>query len=172
MVDRSNPAFKHGHASREGFSPEYHSWACMIQRCTNPRRESWAHYGGRGIAVCEEWLDSFDQFLADMGPRPAGTSLDRIDVNEGYSPSNCRWATASEQSRNRRRRTDVYRREIEQLILQGIKMLPDIVYLTGLHGEVVKKELRRLAREGKVVLTRVPSGTPRGKTLLCEHCGE
>lgn len=73
----------------------------MISRCANPNKSSYPEYGGRGIAVCERWSD-FRNFLADMGEKPANLSLDRIDVNGNYEPGNCRWATHSEQVRNRR----------------------------------------------------------------------
>ncbi len=72
----------------------------MIYRCNNPRCGSYNDYGGRGIKVCERWLE-YDNFLFDMGPRPEGMSIDRIDNNEGYNPKNCRWATKKEQSRNK-----------------------------------------------------------------------
>lgn len=81
---------------------EYNIWATMIQRCHNPNNPAYADYGGRGIAVCGSWLDSFQAFYRDMGPRPGSEySLDRRENDLGYSKDNCRWATAQEQAENR-----------------------------------------------------------------------
>ena len=89
---------KHGHATN-GNSPTYTTWATMIQRCKNPKQSKFYMYGAVGIDVCDEWL-TFDAFLADMGERPKGKTIDRIDGNKGYSKSNCRWATIIEQQSN------------------------------------------------------------------------
>lgn len=75
----------------------------MVQRCTNPKNQQWPNYGGRGISVCERWRRDYAAFAADMGPRPDGHSLERIDNDGNYEPGNCRWATALDQSRNQRK---------------------------------------------------------------------
>lgn len=82
-------------------TPEHRAWLAMKNRCYNERGETFKYYGGRGISVCARWLDSFDNFLADMGPRPTSRhSLDRIDVDGNYERGNCRWATQLVQVRN------------------------------------------------------------------------
>ena len=88
----------HGHTRSDTHTPVYSSWHMMIQRTTNPKATKFALWGGRGIAVCERWR-TFENFLADMGPRPKGTSLDRFpDANGNYEPGNARWATIGEQN--------------------------------------------------------------------------
>lgn len=94
----------HGHIRRANGkitrSPTYRSWTGIRTRCLNPNDATYQRYGAKGVTMCERW-NKFENFLADMGERPEGKSIDRIDNSKGYEPSNCRWATVQEQSENR-----------------------------------------------------------------------
>lgn len=93
---------RHGHNSTRGKTSEYIAWDNVKARCRNPKRADYVWYGARGITICDEWLNSFNAFLAGVGPSPGnGYSLDRIDNDKGYEPGNVRWATKAEQARNR-----------------------------------------------------------------------
>lgn len=95
---------KHGQNHKGKPTPEYQAWQSMISRCERLTARGYENYGGRGISVCRQWRESFEQFFADMGCRPSDThSMDRIDVNGNYEPDNCRWATKAMQSRNVRK---------------------------------------------------------------------
>lgn len=95
---------KHGQANRKRTTPEYSAWLHMKDRCLNPKNKMFSNYGGRGISVCERWINSFQFFFEDMGKKPTSKhSIDRIDNDGNYEPSNCRWATYKTQLRNNRR---------------------------------------------------------------------
>lgn len=129
----SAPA-RHGHTRGYKRTPAYETWQAMMSRCTRPSNVAYARYGGAGITVCERWR-IFDNFLADMGERPAGKNIDRIDGAKGYEPGNCRWATSQEQARNRRSN--------KLLTFQGrTKAIAEWADEVGLNRDAITKRLR------------------------------
>jgi hypothetical protein len=114
----------HGHTRKGKPSPEWSSWRSMICRCTKPKYSAYPNYGGRGIAVCERWM-KFENFLADMGLRPEGTTLGRIDNEGNYTLENCAWQTFSEQNKNRRSFRD---KKVVGYHRRGNRYIADISY--------------------------------------------
>lgn len=109
---------------------EYSSYRAARRRCTDPKDPSWHRYGGRGISMCERWIDSFEVFLADMGPKPSPNhTIERIDYNAPYEPNNCRWANRREQANNMRSNVHVTFRG-EKMTVRKLAGLCSIPYIT------------------------------------------
>lgn len=124
---------------RHGLSgiPEHFVWLSIIRRCTNPKQKSWDKYGGRGIKICDRWLYSFENFYADMGPRPSPKhSIDHRDNDGDYEPNNCRWATQIEQANNTRRNHFVEFNGKRQTISQWAREL-------GINMHTLNKRINR-----------------------------
>jgi hypothetical protein len=140
---------KHGRNRKPGGvrdrSPAYVRWSAMLQRCENQNNRAYVNYGGRGIAVCDQWHD-FRAFLADMGEPPVNSTLDRIDNDRGYEPGNCRWASRKDQQRNRRNN--------RVITLDGeARCLTDWAEARGLNVSTVRYRLRA-GQSPAVALTR------------------
>lgn len=118
---------------QEAERPTYRTWRSMIARCTQPSCEGYHKYGGRGISVCDRWR-VFARFLEDMGLRPEGRTLDRINNDGNYEPGNCRWATVEEQCNNTRRSVRVTWRGETHTIGEWAK-------ITGLHNDTIRDRL-------------------------------
>lgn len=127
----------HGQSKRQGMTPEYYAWVGLKQRATNPNCVGADNYSGRGITVCDRWLHSFQAFFSDMGPRPSSRhSVDRINNDGNYEPSNCRWATKTQQCENQRR--------ARMLEFRGETLnLSEIARRTGLKYLILFRRLKR-----------------------------
>ena len=115
----------------------YSTWSSMKDRCLNEKSKSFLFYGGKGITVCKEWANSFEQFYKDMGEKPKGTSIDRINNELGYFKENCRWATHSEQQRNKQNSCKwlvcgvLYETLLEASIVHGVKKQTIVKWVDG-----------------------------------------
>ncbi len=140
-------------------TPEYICWSGIKRRCYNPKDTHWKTYGGRGISVCERWVNSFENFYADMGPRPDGYTIERVDVNGNYEPSNCKWIPARDQHCNKtntRRITAFGREQIFADWARELKITP-----AHLHYHLKRKTLEEIINERSNPVTKT-----------CEFCGE
>lgn len=137
-------------------TPEYHAWTIMKQRCTNPNNANYPRWGGRGISVCARWLTSFENFYADMGPRPdPDRSLDRRDNDGDYTPENCRWATRSQQGQNKRNNVLLTHRGITQCLAAWSR---DV----DLDEKVLSKRLQLGWSDGRALTTPLMTRGPQG----------
>jgi len=149
----------------------YHVWASMKDRCYNKNNKAYPDYGGRGITVCDRWRDSYATFASDMGDRPDGTSIDRIDNDGNYEPGNCKWSTRQEQQRNQRRAVYVtientvyraielsekYRLKTDTIVSRAAKGLP--------FNECVQKEKHRSTDTSAAVAAK------KAKAAAKTHC--
>lgn len=161
---------KHGCARDKAWTPEYATWLGMKARCYQPHCSEFKNYGGRGIQVCERWINSFSSFLADMGERPSAThSIDRINMDGHYEPDNCRWATLKEQARNKRSNHLVTFNDETLCVAEWAERyaLPSTIVLTRLYrGWSVERALttprhgaQRLTRKRAAALASPPPKT-------------
>lgn len=147
----------HGHKPKNRpASPTYTSWSGMRSRCSNPKNPNYRDYGAVGITVCARWGD-FRAFLLDMGPRPKGTSIDRIDGTKGYSPDNCRWATLKEQARNKST-TVRYTVGCESLTV------PELEEVTGIKDGTIRDRLARGWCLEKAITKPSPGRNQKGES--------
>jgi len=155
---REKVNLKHGHNRRGSRSSLYKVWCNMLNRCDNPDNPNYPLYGGRGITVCDEWKD-FNKFLEGVGERPANHTLDRIDVNKGYEPGNVRWATLSEQARNKR---------TNRVLALGDKSMcvADWVDETGLSSSLIINRIEYLGWSVEKALTTPARLNKRQKVKL------
>ena len=120
-------------------TPTYFAWRNMRSRCTSQAHVAWHNYGGRGIKVCPEW-DSYDQFMQDMGPKPPGLTLERLNTNKGYTPGNCAWVTMRDNLNNRRNTTRI----------AGVP-LTVIAERTGIKPDTLRKRQQRGIDDSRIL---------------------
>lgn len=159
----SNTNTTHGHTKKKNISPEFNSWNGMFYRCYNTNCDSYKYYGGRGITVCDRWLNSFKNFLEDMGFKPDKSySIDRINNDLGYYKENCRWATPAEQSNNRRGhkpRTANIKLKPEDVIAiwYSLDTYPNLAAKFGVHTATISDIKCRKRRTSITSTLKLPS---------------
>jgi len=135
----------HGERNLRNTTPEYKSWMSAKARVSNPNTDGYEHYGGRGIKMCDRWLESYQNFLSDIGRKPTPKhTLERKDVNGDYEPANCIWATMSEQNNNRRDTERITRNGRSMTVTQWCRELdlnPQTVFLRLFYGWDVERAL-------------------------------
>lgn len=149
----------------------YFAWRSMRRRCLNPRDTSWKHYGGRGVLICDRWLEDYDAFVEDMGFAEEGLSLDRIDPQKGYSPDNCRWATSTEQARNKREHRRVTYRGQTKLLVEWAEQLG--VDVRTLHKRLSRMSVPKALAEAGLMTGALVHGTRTAyevRKCRCEEC--
>lgn len=130
---------KHGYRKKGKILSEYYCWYNMIQRCINPKNEFYHRYGGRGISVCQKWSESFENFIKDIGYKPSKKySLDRINNDGNYEPSNCKWSTKIEQDNNRSDNKKVINTETNEEYLSISEAARNI----GMHQQTLRNQLK------------------------------
>jgi len=136
---------KHGAAN----TPEHTAWKMLKQRCLNPRCNQYKNYGARGIKVCDRWMNSFENFIKDMGKRPAGMSIERKDNSKGYEPDNCVWATDKAQCRNKRNNTMITAFGKTLCIAEWSEE-------TGINQNIISDRIVRRKWSAEIALTKKP----------------
>jgi hypothetical protein len=145
LAERNKSNVKHGYFG----TPTYDSWASIIERCCNTNSGNYHMYGAKGITMCQKWRESFEEFLKDMGERPEGFSIDRINVYGDYEPGNCRWANAKTQANNR---TNNRKISFNNQILN----LSEWSDITGIKPSTISKRIDKYGWPIEEALTRKP----------------
>lgn len=155
---------KHGHATGGVITPTYYSWAGMVARCTNRKHKAYERYGGRGVAVCNRWL-TFANFLADMGEKPRGMSIERKDNSRRYEPGNCVWASPTTQARNKRNN--------RVMTLNGVsKTLAEWAEQLGIHPATLSDRKQRGWSDEKALTAPIQSAENNSRSQHVTFNGE